>query len=123
LDWAYPNTLDVALYRKKDVAPFLTNLNYHSPNSLEGTWDAHKGKYFYGKGLCYEHTKMVNIPLNKVQNENNNVHMDGYGPEELLTAFYAGSRIDISSLYAITNESAHMPYVPTLMLPGRSTPN
>ena len=64
-DWNYPNSLDCTLYSKKQVIKDLFSLHFFSPNSLEGAW-ASRGTQ-YSKGACYIHSKVVNIPLNIVQ--------------------------------------------------------
>jgi len=88
-------------------------LNFNSPNTLEGSWAL--SKPLAGVGLFYEKSKIVNIPLNLVQQEANNPHMDLYSVQELLEKFEQGFKIDINPLYGIENESAHIAYEPTFV--------
>ena len=39
-DWRYPNTVDMTLYRKKDLISLFKSLEYTNPNLLEGKWAA-----------------------------------------------------------------------------------
>jgi hypothetical protein len=114
LDWAYPNTVDMAIYRKKDIANAFANLDYFSPNSLEGSWHAYYTKHLLNRtGLCFHHAKMVNLPLNRVHNEWNNRTMNAISTDELLKFFNAGLKINIQQLFRVDNKAAHMEYIPT----------
>jgi hypothetical protein len=118
-DWHYPNTVDMTLYRKKDILSLLKSLEYTNPNLLEGNWAAwwvqHKAPS--PLGLFYENSKILNIPLNKVQTVNIfNRDMNLYTPEELLEKFEAGYKMDISPLYHMKNKAVHTEYEPTFIL-------
>ena len=115
-DWAYPHTVDITLYRKKDISEDLRSLFYRSPNYLEGTWHSRSGRIMHRFGLCFVHSKIVNIPLNKVQTDNDNIHMNLLSPLELRQLFEQGMKMDISLLYKIDNKGAHMAYKPTFIL-------
>ena len=115
--WNYPHTVDMALYRTKDIMHDLTNLTYSSPNSLEGRWhDLSKKRAKNKIGLCYEHSKMINIPLNRVQHEFNNKNMQLWSAAELLDFFNQNLKIDINLLYQYRNRSVHMDYEPVFIL-------
>jgi len=116
-DWGYPNTVDMTLYRKKDVELDLRAMNYYAPNPLEGQWSgrAYKIRRENKMGLCYNTTKIVNLPLNRVQDVYKNRHMGTLDTKELLDIFNQGEKIDIASLFKIQNKSAHMDYEPTFI--------
>jgi hypothetical protein len=114
-DWAYPNTVDMTVYRKKDIEPFLRGLDYKGPNTLEGSWASSAGQIMHTYGLCFQNSKMVNLPLNRVQNEWYNKSMD-ISASELLKKFQEGFKFDIAPLFQIRNRSAHMEYEPTFVL-------
>ncbi|MDR3550766.1 MAG: hypothetical protein P4L31_05090 [Candidatus Babeliales bacterium] len=111
-DWGYPNNVDLTLYRKRDIVQNLQSLSYYSPNGLEGIWANGYHSIAHKHGLCYECTKIVNLPLNRVQNECQNVHMNFMTPLELLEKFNQQKKIDIKLLYKIQNKAAHMAYEP-----------
>lgn len=113
-DWSYPNTVDMTVYRKADIAVPFKELDYHSPNTLEGSWAKKVNKEWIG--LCFEKSRIVNIPLNIVQQDCNNLHMDGYSADKMLDIFNGGYKIDISKLHKIENKAPHMPYDPTFIL-------
>ncbi len=114
LDWAYPHTVDMTLYRKKDIEAHLCAMTYHAPNILEGRWHDLSRSIMGRKGLCFAASKIVNTPLNRVQNDVANRAMN-ISPEELLQHFVQGKKIDIVPLYCIANKAAHMEYIPTFI--------
>lgn len=114
-DWQYPHTVDMTIYRKNDVLNHLRGLSYHAPNKLEDVWNILSKSVLNKRGLCYRISKIVNIPLNRVQHEYKNPVMDGWSPEMLLQEFVAGKKIDITALYNIYNTEAHMEYCPTFV--------
>jgi len=114
-DWGYPNTVDMTLYRKKDVESFFRGLNYKAPNTLEGSWSCTVGWVMKKIGLFYVLSKIVNLPINKVQTENSNRTMNAYTSLELLKIFNDGFKIDIAPLYRMKNKSPHEEYVPTFV--------
>lgn len=114
-DWHYPHSVDMTLYRKCDIEWDLKILDYRSPNALETNWAGRGGAIMHRAGLCYAHTKIVNVPLNRVQDVWNNRHMHSYSPVQLLEIFNNGMKIDIKPLYRVANKAAHMEYTPTFI--------
>lgn len=113
-DWCYPNTVDMTLYRKADIAPTITSLQYHSPNTLEAYWHNHHQQVINRRALCFGCTKVVNVPMNMVQGDyTSNRHMPEIPASELLAIFNKGLKIDIAPLHQIKNKGAHMEYVPS----------
>jgi hypothetical protein len=115
-DWNYPHTVDMTLYRKKDIEHDLHSCSYHAPNRLEEVWQRRAGAIINKKGLCYVIAPIVNLPLNRVQHEYQNRAMKEWSPHDLLQQFLAGYKMDIMPLYDIQNSAAHMEYSPTFIL-------
>lgn len=115
LDWAYPNTVDMTVFRKKDISNNLHTLDYTSPNTLEGAWAGKAKSVIDRKGLCFAQSKVVNLPLNRVQTDWHNLSME-ISPEDLQIKFLQGFKFDIAPLFKIQNRSAHMDYKPTFVL-------
>lgn len=114
-DWGYPHTVDMTLFRKKDIASEVIGMSYRNPNTFEAQWSRHAEMIKRRWGFCFEHSKIVNLPLNLVQTSyTNNPHMrnDEFKPQELLNLFLDGYKMDISSLFQVKNRSAHMEYYP-----------
>ncbi len=104
-DWRYPNTLDFTLYRKSTFKNAFYRLPYKHPNSLEGELAGRgpKGKF----GLCYGHSKMVNMPMNRVNTDVPNDIIGNYSAEDLLKVFLQGKKMDILSIDNSKVESVH----------------
>jgi hypothetical protein len=110
-DWKYPNNTDLTMYKKDDIRERLHKVKYRAPQSLECHW---AGKADYRKvGLYYEASRMVNIPLNIVNNPGNefrNINMNLYSIDDLQEKFRQGLKIDLRPLDRIRNRSAHFPF-------------
>ncbi len=113
-DWKYPNTVDMTLYRKSDIEKNLRKLIYVNPNSFEGNWAS---KANYNKiGLCFSQSKIINIPMNLVNTECKNRHMNFNSAEQLLDKFNEGYKIDISKFDKVENKSVHVEYIPEFII-------
>lgn len=108
-DWGYPNSVDMTVVRKSDIKGWFSAMQYHHPNTLEAAWSRKTHAVQHRCGLCYGQSKIVNLPLNRVQHEYQNRCMD-VPPHELLATFMQGLKIDINPLFKIQNKSAHMEY-------------
>lgn len=103
-DYGYPMSLDGHFFRTKEILPHLKTLNYNNPNSLESAMSfyplpKHKMGFF-------EESKIMNVPINKVQTFNQNIH--GNIPADLLnTKFLEGYIIDLEPFDGFKNISCH----------------
>ena len=107
--WSYQHTVDMTLYKKADIGPTLKSLKFGNPNTLERAWCRRKPKTRVG--LFYENSKILNIPLNLVQEvflTNNN--MNSYSAEELNERFKQGLKMDIRPLFFFDNISPHIDF-------------
>jgi hypothetical protein len=119
-DWDFPHTVDMTIYRKKDLKKNFEEMKYKTPNSLEYAW-ARRRVPEKAIGIYFEHSKVVNTPLNIV-GRTGNPHMEAYPVEELLVKFEQGLKIDIEPLYRVENHSPHIEYFPTF-IPRRVDPD
>ena len=113
-DWAYPNTVDMTLYPKEKIINALRYLTYNSPTSLEASWSQASLSEPIKIGLCFEQSKIVNIPLNRVQDTSGiNFHLIALhrymedNTEKLCELFMAGFKIDLQPLHQWSNKSMH----------------
>ena len=116
-DWGYPYTVDMTIYRKKEVEQDFKSMDYYNPNTLEGNWSKRANKIKKRYGFCYEASKIVNLPLNLVQESWNNPHMTNQEltPKQLIKQFLDGNKMDIGPLFQIKNRSVHIEYNPTFI--------
>jgi hypothetical protein len=113
-DWGYPNNVDMTIYRKTEIASFLKTAPYTNPNTLEGVWDS-KWKSLHRKGVCYFHSKVINIPMNLVNETVPNRHGHHFSPEQLLVKFQQGLKINIQQFHKINNRSLHEEHEPNFI--------
>lgn len=112
--WHYPYSLDMSLYRKKDIKRALESLVYQTPNKLEEQW-AFSVKRSH-MNMCFKESKTINVPLNVVQKEcPENRHMNLYSPEELLRVFNKNLKIDIEPWYLLCPKAPHVPLTPNFV--------
>lgn len=115
-DWTYPHTLDMTIYRKADIADHICKMQYRAPNLLEAEWSGKASSVMHKRGLCFSLSKMVNIPMNIVQDCGwQNAHMNFKNSEELLELFNQRKKIDITSLHQVENKGSHWNYIPNFI--------
>lgn len=104
-DWAYPNSLDLVLYRKADILKDFKKIDFSNPFSLESKWNLRAKKDRVG--LFFTSSKAINLPLNLVITSQN-AHSKSYSTEELLQKFNEGLKIDWTPFKQIENHSRHI---------------
>jgi len=109
-DWCYPNTVDMTIYKKDEILKEFPSFGFSNPNTLEANWHIRRKRIMHRKGLCCHHSKIINIPVNRVQNTFRNRNMNSLSPKELLEIFYKGLKVDIAALFKINNKGVHEPY-------------
>jgi len=112
-DWAYSNNVDMTLYRKDDMKDFLMRESYNNPNILEFVWTRYVD--LNKKGISFEKSKIVNIPLN-LTNPSLNRHLNSYTTQDLLQKFQEGYKIDITPIHGMENNSPHAAYEPVFVM-------
>jgi hypothetical protein len=70
-DYSYPMSLDGHFFRTNEIYSLSKILNYSNPNSYEGILASYPLNR--PKMICFEESIIVNNPINKVQNYNNNI--------------------------------------------------
>ena len=90
--WGYPMSLDGHIFRTQDLVECMEVIGFDNPNQLEGMLASYPiQKKFM---LCYESAKVVNYPLNLVQDvcKNRNMHIS---LKELNDNYMKGKRIKL----------------------------
>lgn len=108
-DWGWPNNTDMSIFRKRDVRDFITNYSYFNPNSLETAWQACANRY--NMGVCFKTSKVINIPMNVLNNSDARTTR-AFTTDELLRKFQQGYKIDIFKFHQVINNSPHVDYTP-----------
>lgn len=107
-DWRYPNNVDMTVYRKQDIINQIQSISFDNPNQMEGSWAllANNNKL----GICFDHSKILNIPINLVNQTHSNRNMSLFTCKDLLNKFNDGFKIDIMKFFRIENKSPHIEY-------------
>jgi hypothetical protein len=107
-DWGYPMSVDGHLFRTFDIISTIENAPYKAPNTFESYLAANSPRNRKSM-LCFEKAKILNIPANKVQEENGN-HAGVtclLTAEEINSKFLKGAIIDTNGIYDLMTPSPH----------------
>lgn len=104
-DYGYPMSLDGHIFRTKEIIPLLQKLPYKNPNSLESMLASFP--LTLPKMICYEKSKIINNPANKVQTNNPNKH-GSIRSEFLNQKFISGYMIDLEPYRNLNNTQCHL---------------
>jgi hypothetical protein len=106
LDWGYPLSVDGHIFLRNEMLAMAQAIKFDSPNTFEAALQAFTPAYRWRIGICYEKSRLLNIPYNKVQTDFKNIHGEVH-QDEMLQLWNDGFRIDRASYYGMTNVSAH----------------
>lgn len=106
--WGYPHTVDMTLYSRGVAYNAIQSFGHSSPNVFEAWWSG-KTPPSGAQGLCYATSRVINIPLNLVQQDyTNNRCARRYTVEDLLNLFIQGWRINVEAFYKFKHNSPHV---------------
>jgi hypothetical protein len=105
-DWAYPLSVDGHIFPTSEISVAAKLLDYRAPNTFERALQILTPLYQKRPGYCFESPRMLNIPLNRVQSENDNISGE-ISPEYLLAKWQEGKTLNIEALTAIKTNSVH----------------
>lgn len=105
-DWSYPTSVDGHVFRTEDLIMVLHNQGYNHPNNFE---DALVQVMIRRPFMtCFEKSKVVNNPCNKVGRYGNRHGM--ITADYLNTMYLAGKRIDLKPILGIMPVSCHQEF-------------
>jgi hypothetical protein len=105
-EWGYPLSVDGHVFNYDEVLIWASCLNYSAPNSLEIAMQNLRPYYLFKLGACFKKSVIINIPVNKVQDEVANLH-GSIHQDELLAAWQRGLCIDFKKFRGFENISTH----------------
>lgn len=107
-DWSYPISVDGHFFRKDDFMSWIKMIDFTNPNQLEDRLQFVKSLNLSSRCICSTSSSIVNLPVNRVQNEYKN-RSEEESPEVLKKYWDDGKKIDFLKLSNINNNSAHFP--------------
>jgi hypothetical protein len=105
-DWAYPLSVDGHIFPTSEILVAAKLLDYRAPNTFERALQMLTPLYQKRLGYCFESPRILNIPLNRVQDENDNLSGE-ISPEYLLAKWQAGLTLDFKTLSDTSTTSVH----------------
>ena len=105
-DWGYPFSVDGHLFSTREITTISQLISFNAPNTFEDGLQKFSRFFLSRLGVCYKKSKIVNIPCNKVQLENANIH-GNINQDFLLEQWQKGLQMNYRQLYGFINESAH----------------
>jgi hypothetical protein len=105
--WHYPMSVDAHIFRCSDMIPYIQQLQFRAPNTLEGAMVRSIQTFEHKPRVCSPmHSVLFNNPLNRVQTENQNWH-GNVSEHDLNDKFLAGECMDIDFFQNFENSSTH----------------
>lgn len=99
LDFGYPLSVDGHVFRLKDIIPITESVEAPQPNSYEGNM-CHRLNMLPPLAIAFLHSKVVNTPINRCQNDFHNRHGDFFPKslEELNNSYLNDKIIDYDKI-------------------------
>jgi len=110
LDWGYPLSVDGNIFDTREVFVMVQAGSFRAPNSFEQSLQIFNHIFQRRLGVTRRKSAIVNVPANKVQNENKNRAGD-ITAEEMLWYWEKGLKIDHVDLTGFNNRSCHQEVV------------
>ncbi len=109
-DWGYPLSLDGHVFTTETIRPFLENLEYKNPNTLEASMSINTELVQNAPLMaCYRaNSKLLNVPANRVQDTFNNRVGNLVTVEELNEKFLSKQRISLEPFIECKNNAPHV---------------
>lgn len=94
-EWSDPWSVDGQVLSTAEVRVLTRISKFKAPNSYEAVLKSFNDIVQGRKGICFKESKILNLPINRVQNENNNLSGE-VSPDFLLMQWNKGLMIDTS---------------------------
>lgn len=107
-DWSYPISVDGHVFRKEHMLEWIGLIEFSNPNQFEDRLQIAKRISQVFGCICMTSSCIVNLPINRVQNEYKNKSGEEL-PENLKKLWDQGKKINFLSVSEINNNSAHYP--------------
>jgi GT2 family glycosyltransferase len=107
LDWGYPLSVDGHLFSTREIAAMARWSEFRLPNSFEAQLQRFQSLFAGRLGVCYRKSRLLNVPCNRVQTEEDENVFGDVHQDFLLEQWKKGFQMDYRNLYGFVNESAH----------------
>ena len=105
-DYGFPLSVDGQIYSRREMAIIARHSAFQAPNTFEMALQTFATEFAERYAVAYEKACLVNVPLNRVQQEWESRHA-GVHEDELLEAWRKGLRWNVAALDGYRNRSTH----------------
>jgi len=105
-EWSDPWSVDGQILSTAEVIAITKVSSFSAPNSYEAAMKSFNKLCSNRVGLCYFESKILNLPINRVQNECENLS-GTVSPEYLLDQWQKGMMLDTTKLLTHIPQSPH----------------
>ncbi len=105
-DWNYPLSVDGHVFSTPEILALTKYADFNTPNTFEGNIQLFREFFLKRYGICYKNSKILNLPINKVNDDTENLH-GNIDTNYLLQKWNEGMQIDYKKLNKFSNISAH----------------
>jgi len=105
-EWSTPWSLDGHIFSTSIVRVICKISSYSAPNTLENAFGLFNGLCKGHKGICFKNTIILNLPINRVQDEYNNIS-GNVSSNYLLKKWQEGLKFDFKKLHRHRPQSPH----------------
>ena len=105
-DYGFPLSVDGQIYSRCEIAIIARNSHFKAPNTFENALQVFRPEFAERYAVAYGKACLVNVPLNRVQEEWDSRH-GGMETDMLLEAWRKGMRWNVAALDGYRNRSTH----------------
>jgi hypothetical protein len=105
-EWSDPWSVDGQVLSTAEVRAITKASDFSAPNSFETALKLFNTLCFSRSGLCYKESKILNLPINRVQAEYKNIS-GSISPDYLLSQWSAGMMLDLGKFNGYTPTATH----------------
>jgi len=106
-DWNYMFSVDGHVFRKSEIYSWISHLDFSNPNTLEASMqEIPKTFALQPLGFCHIISRLLNIPMNRVQNTFIN-RCENISHTDLNDAYLEGERLDSGQYQGNLNRGCH----------------
>lgn len=105
-DYGFPLSVDGQIYSRREIAILAKHSQFSAPNTFENALQVFHDEFAERYALAYSKARLVNVPLNRVQEEWDSRHA-GMQADTLLEAWGRGMQWNIAALDGYRNHSTH----------------
>ena len=106
--WAMPLSVDGNVFDRREILVLLEGIAFKAPNSLEKALGPYRFWFKRRRGYCLPQRGIINLALNRVQQENEDFPCGECNAHEMLLRWQSGQRLDWLTMAEAEDHSTHV---------------